>query len=101
MQARRKINDHLFFEIRSGKLKTGQRMPTEKQIAQTFNVCCSTVQAVMSQLANKGIVHRHAGHGTFAGRIDNDMQPKVSLDIHNIQPFESEAAVAGDRVTYN
>ncbi|GLQ35079.1 GntR family transcriptional regulator [Amylibacter marinus] len=87
-------------QLRSNELKVGERLPTEKQIAQTFKVSRSTVQAVMTRLALEGAVRRQAGQGTFASRLDDDMMVRVDLDIHNIQSFESEMAVSGDHVTY-
>lgn len=100
MQARQRIYDHLSGRIRSGQVGPGERMPTEKEISETFGVSRSTVQAVMARLATEGLVRRFAGRGTFACRIEDDMQVRVNLDIHNIQSFESEVAVMGERVTY-
>ncbi|WP_394199280.1 GntR family transcriptional regulator [Litoreibacter albidus] len=100
MSAKRKIHEYLTSEIASGRVKTGARMQTEKDLAAQFGVSRSTIQAVMSQLVTEGYVKRFAGKGTFASRRDDDMHVRVNLDIHNIQSFENEAAVSGDRVTY-
>ncbi|WP_298360280.1 GntR family transcriptional regulator [uncultured Litoreibacter sp.] len=100
MSAKQRIYDKFADGIRSGKIATGARLPTEKKIAAEFSVSRSTVQAVMMRLANEGMVTRKAGSGTFAARIDDDASVKVALDIHNIQSFESEMAVSGDRVSY-
>ncbi|MFY0595261.1 MAG: GntR family transcriptional regulator [Cognatishimia sp.] len=98
--AKQRIYDHFVHQIRSQELKTGQQLPTEKQIAQQFEVSRSTVQAVMARLALEGFVRRQAGQGTFAGRPQDDMNVRVNLDIHNIQSFENEMAVSGDHITY-
>lgn len=98
--AKQRIYDHFVHQIRSQELKTGQQLPTEKQIAQQFEVSRSTVQAVMARLALEGVVRRQAGQGTFVGRPQDDMNVRVNLDIHNIQSFESEMAVSGDHVSY-
>lgn len=100
MQGRQDIFDHFATEIRSGKVAVGSKMPTEKQIAEQFGVSRSTVQAAMTRLAEEGLVRRYAGRGTFACREDSDMRMKVDLDIHNIQSFETEAALRGDTVSY-
>lgn len=100
MHAKRKIYEFLTAEISSGRVKPGARMPTEKELSAQFDVSRSTVQAVMAQLVTEGYVRRFAGRGTFACRREDDMQVRVNLDIHNIQSFENEVAVAGERVTY-
>jgi len=100
MSAKQEIYNHLIEMVRGGKIKVGQRLPTEKEIAAEFSVSRSTVQAVMSRLVHEGIVRRYPGRGTYACRIDDDMLVRVNLDIHNIQSFENEMAVVGDRVTY-
>ncbi|WP_298260445.1 GntR family transcriptional regulator [uncultured Litoreibacter sp.] len=100
MSAKQKIYARFVEDIRSGEIPIGSQLPTEKVIAAEFSVSRSTVQAVMTRLANEGIVKRQAGRGTFASRVDDDMSVKVALDIHNIQSFENEMAVAGDRVSY-
>ncbi|MCJ7872799.1 GntR family transcriptional regulator [Phaeobacter sp. J2-8] len=100
MNAKRKIYEYLTGEIASGRVKTGGRMATEKELAAQFSVSRSTIQAVMSQLVSEGYVRRQAGKGTFACQREDDMRVRVNLDIHNIQSFENEAAVSGERVTY-
>lgn len=100
MSAKQKIYESFAERIREGAIPVGAQLPTEKEIAEDFSVSRSTVQAVMSRLANEGYVNRKAGRGTFASRFDDDMSVKVALDIHNIQSFESEMALAGDSITY-
>ncbi|WP_368188548.1 GntR family transcriptional regulator [Aestuariibius sp. HNIBRBA575] len=100
MSAKQKIYDKFVQDIRSGEIATGAQLPTEKEIAAAFSVSRSTVQAVMMRLANEGVVSRRPGRGTFALRSSDDMSVKVALDVHNIQSFESEMAVAGDQVSY-
>lgn len=100
MSIQQEIYASLLDAVRSGRIRVGQRLPTEKELAEEFSVSRSTIQAVMSRLVHEGIVRRYAGRGTFACRVDDDMLVRVNLDIHNIQSFENEMAVIGDRVTY-
>lgn len=100
MSVQVEIYKSLIDDVRSGRIKVGQRLPTEKELAAQFDVSRSTVQAVMSRLVHEGVVRRYAGRGTYACRVDDDMLIRVNLDIHNIQSFENEMAVTGDRVTY-
>lgn len=97
---RQKIYEHFATALQNGQIPPGAQLPTEAVIAQEFDVSRSTVQAVMSRLTQEGLVHRQAGRGTFACRRDDDMQIRVGLDIHNIQSFEDEVALAGETVTF-
>ena len=100
MSVKQKIYDCYADKIRSGKIKIGTQLPTENEIASSFSVSRSTVQAVMSRLAIEGYVTRRAGKGTFASQVDDDMSVRVALDVHNIQSFENEMAISGDSVSY-
>lgn len=83
-----------------GTIAPGEKLPTEKQISKDFQVSRSTVQTVMARLSHEGLVRRYPGRGTFACRVDDGLQRRVNLDIHNIQSFETEIAITGDQVTY-
>lgn len=100
MSIKQAIYDHFLARLRSGKIAVGQRLPTEKEIATQFSVSRSTVQAVMSRMMHEGLIRRQAGRGTFACAPEDNSVMRVNLDIHNIQSFEDEMAIAGDLVTY-
>lgn len=100
MSAKQEIYDYLIGKMRSGDIKAGERLATEKEIAAQFNVSRSTTQAVMARLLHEGCVKRYAGRGTFACRLDEGKATRVNLDIHNIQSFENEMAIVGDSVSY-
>ncbi len=95
-----RIYDHFVNGITSGALSPGDRLPTEKQISEKFDVSRTTVQGVMSRLVHEGLVERFQRRGTFVRAPDVRNDVRVDLDIHNIQSFESEIAVAGKNVAY-
>ncbi|MBE9639625.1 GntR family transcriptional regulator [Salipiger mangrovisoli] len=97
---RQKIYEHFAMALQTGTIAPGAQLPTEAEIAKDFDVSRSTVQNVMSRLMQEGLVRRQAGRGTFACRRDDDMQIRVGLDIHNIQSFEDEVALAGETVSF-
>jgi GntR family transcriptional regulator len=57
----------IFFieEIESGKLKTGDKLPSEREIAERFNVSRMTARHALSILEREGFVERIVGAGTF------------------------------------
>lgn len=58
--------------ISSGELPRGSRMPSEKELASTFEVSRITARRALDELALKKMVARHRGRGTF---VDYRYQP--------------------------
>jgi GntR family transcriptional regulator len=50
--------------IASGVLQTGSRMPSEKELAATFEVSRNTARRALAELANEKMVVRRRGRGT-------------------------------------
>ena len=51
--------------ISSGELPRGSRIPSEKELAATFDVSRITARRALDELALKNMVARHRGRGTF------------------------------------
>jgi GntR family transcriptional regulator len=60
------IRNLLRERIRLGEWSAEEPMPTEEELVAHFGVSRTTVRQAMSDLANEGLVVRHAGRGTFA-----------------------------------
>jgi len=60
------IRNLLRERIRLGEWAADEPMPTEEELVAHFGVSRTTVRQAMSDLANEGLVVRHAGRGTFA-----------------------------------
>jgi GntR family transcriptional regulator len=60
------IRNLLRERIRLGEWDADEPMPTEEELVAHFGVSRTTVRQAMSDLANEGLVVRHAGRGTFA-----------------------------------
>ncbi|WP_034294815.1 FadR/GntR family transcriptional regulator [Herbaspirillum sp. RV1423] len=52
-------------EIRSQRLKPGDKLPSEKQLGEQFCVSRSVVREALSQLKSEGIVNSQQGRGVF------------------------------------
>ncbi len=50
--------------IASGALQSGSKMPSEKELAATFDVSRNTARRALAELANENMVIRRAGRGT-------------------------------------
>lgn len=59
------IIDGLREEIRSGQLSQGSRLPTERELAEKYDVSIITIRRAMEELCKQGLVVRKQGKGTF------------------------------------
>ncbi|MFP5113789.1 GntR family transcriptional regulator [Bacillaceae bacterium C204] len=76
-QLRNKILD----EIESGKLKQGDKLPSERELAEQFQISRMTARHTLSMLEREGVVERRVGSGTF---INNK---KIEMDFVTFNSF--------------
>ena len=55
------IEDHIISEIRNGRLKTGDRIPSEAELVRMFGVSRITVTTAIKELTARGILVRRQG----------------------------------------
>lgn len=75
-----KISRHLEAEISAGRLKPGDRIPSESQLTARFGVGRNVVREAIARLKSEGLVESHQGLGAFVSskahrnsfRIDHD-----------------------------
>ena len=61
----KKIYDDLISEIKDGKWKTGEQLPTEKDLTKIYEVSRITSKKALDLLAVDNIIHRIPGRGSF------------------------------------
>jgi len=68
-----RVSEDIIEQIRdlvtSGRLKPGDRLPGERELAETFSVCRSAVREAIRALESLGIVDARAGEGTFVAAL--------------------------------
>lgn len=60
-----RIFEHYYEKIMSGQIKEGEQINTEKEIMEIFYVSRITAKAAIDMLAERGLVTRISGRGTF------------------------------------
>lgn len=60
-----RVVDHLVDQIRDGKLRPGDRLPSAKEISDTWDVSSMTAQRALRELQTMGLTYGMAGKGTF------------------------------------
>jgi DNA-binding FadR family transcriptional regulator len=63
--------------IETAKLKEGDRLPTERALADQFNLNRNLVRRAFLQLDRMGLINRHVGRGTFVGAARQPAPPRV------------------------
>ncbi len=60
-----RIVEQIEAQVLSGNLKYGDRLPTERELAEQFGVSRTAVREAVKALREKGLVQGHPGRGTF------------------------------------
>ena len=61
----RQIADNLREQISSGALRAGDQLPTEPQLAETYDASRSTIRLAIGMLTTNGLIETRQGMGTF------------------------------------
>lgn len=72
---------HIYKQIQDGTLKTGDKLPTNRELAKELNVSILTVQRSMKQLEAQGTVTCHRRSGTFLADPDSISNPKIQSGL--------------------
>lgn len=94
--------------IESGEWESGQQLPNEDKLAESFGVSKVTVRQALQELASLGYVRREQGRGTFVSRPKFDQGPREltsfseEMQRHNLtassRVIEGALTKADDRV---
>ena len=61
------MREALLEGLRAGVWRIGHRIPTERQLSETYGIGRSAVRRVLSQLKAQGLVTQTVGSGTYVG----------------------------------
>ncbi|MDK2927531.1 MAG: GntR family transcriptional regulator, transcriptional repressor for pyruvate dehydrogenase complex [Bacillota bacterium] len=82
------VRDEIERLIVAGKLQPGDRLPTEKELAEQLGVGRSSVREALRALAEMGIVEIIQGKGTF---VRNEPQQAIKAQLQFLINFEDKA----------
>lgn len=85
------IVEELSNEIRTGRLKPGERLPSEKGLGERFGAGRSSVREALNILSGQGLVRVQAGRGSFvADFAEPEIEPLLPFwERHHDVPFTS------------
>jgi GntR family transcriptional regulator len=92
-----RIEGHLRDDIAAGRLREGDRTPSEPELARSFNTTRATVARALQQLVFEGLIVRRAGSGTFVA----PRTLSAPIDLARVRSFEEQLAAKGARIEYS
>jgi GntR family transcriptional repressor for pyruvate dehydrogenase complex len=74
----KRISDQVFDQIREliyrGKLKPGEKLMTERELARAMNVSRTTIRDAIQRLVTMGLIVQKQGQGTFVKSVDDTLE---------------------------
>lgn len=83
-----RIKEDILRQIESHTLSPGDRIPTERQLMEQYDVSRITISKALNELKNEGIVERFPNRGTFVSQTN----PLPSLVSEASEPRAPESA---------
>ncbi|MCG8684341.1 MAG: FadR family transcriptional regulator [Desulfobacterales bacterium] len=81
----KRISDQVFDQIREliyrGTLKPGEKLMTERELAQAMNVSRTTVRDAIQRLVAMGLIVQKQGQGTFVKSVDDTLATPLAKAI--------------------
>jgi GntR family transcriptional repressor for pyruvate dehydrogenase complex len=86
----KKISDHVFEQIQDlifrGQLRPGEKLPPERELAETLNVSRNSVREAINKLVDRNLIENRQGMGTFVrlpkpDQSDNPLRTVLGNDI--------------------
>ncbi len=85
------VKNTLEAEIRDGKYGVDERLPSERELCETFGISRMTARQALKELERDGLVFSRVGKGTFVS------EPKIDQQLSNLTGFSQDISNRGAR----
>jgi GntR family transcriptional repressor for pyruvate dehydrogenase complex len=82
------VQAYVLKQVANGDLLAGQKLPTERQLAQQFDAARYTVRKAMARLEHDGHIIRRIGSGTFVAQGVGSIERDLGDLAHSASPLE-------------
>ena len=100
-----RIHDEIKHQIETGVFEVGQRLPSERVMAEQFGVSRMTLRQAVTSLVEEGILTRYVGSGTFVAsdRVREKMRGTTSFTeiIQNLGKTPSSKVLSYQKTKAN
>lgn len=86
-----RLKEILQEHIETGRLQPGDRVPSERELSEQYDMSRMTVRHALTELVNEGVLVRQQGRGTFVGR------PKIRQALAGLTSFSEDMQARGLR----
>lgn len=76
-------------QIKDGRLRPDDRLPSERDLSQKYGLSRMTVRQTLAELANEGHLYRVQGKGSFVAR------PKIDQGLSGLTGFTEDMLKRG------
>lgn len=93
----RRLADSIAAEIGAGKYRLGERLPTERELAEQFGVSRPTLREALIALEMQGMIEARHGLGIYVTRIQPPLaQPAYDVEIGAFELIEARRLFEGE-----
>jgi GntR family transcriptional regulator len=85
------IKDLLHAQIQSGQFAVGDRLPSERELSEAYNVSRMTARQALQLLEQDGLTQRQVGKGSYVAR------PQIDQELRELTSFTQDMAARGLR----
>lgn len=92
------LRDALLDQLKSGRWRAGDRLPTERELAERFELSRTTVRKALLELKQLGLIEQTVGSGTYvsegaSARLSKRVQQDSSLHTSPAELMEARLAI--------
>ena len=88
----RQIADDLRGQIKNGRLKPGERVPSNKALSERYSVATATIRSALDELRNEKLIQTQGTRGTYVLRVPAEPEPSPAEQLRQLMSrFEDVA----------
>ena len=84
-----RLRDHLIGQMKDGALESHSRLPSERELSQSFSISRMTVRQALVHLENEGLIYRSNRRGWFVA------PPRLRYDVSRSVSFADNVVTEG------
>jgi len=85
------IKEFLHSQIQSGQFAVGDRLPSERELSEAYNVSRMTARQALQLLEQDGLTQRQVGKGSYVAR------PQIDQELRELTSFTQDMSARGLR----